>query len=334
MTGDTRVVYRQRYVRCGRTNCRTCREGSGHGPYWYSYAQGASGGLRYIGRSLAGEADAGDIGCRAEGSGAQADQGRPVATQTLRVYLLGRFAVERIIPGTTPVRVTWRRSTAAGLLQILLLHTRLDREQAVNLLFPDEAVDTAQCKLSTALHALRRALEPGLRPGEQGRYIKQHRTLLNLDLDAATWIDARVFQSLVKEARHAARPRAILERAVRLYAGDLLPDEPHAWSEVHREQFHRHWQEALLQLAECLRRSALYERCLTVLHRLEADDPLFEPAARLHMQVHAEQGRPAAAVATYRRLACTLRDDLAVAPSVETRRLAEAIRRGELPHVR
>src|SRR5258708_247088 len=32
-----KVTYRQQYTRCGKERCRKCREGAGHGPYWYAY---------------------------------------------------------------------------------------------------------------------------------------------------------------------------------------------------------------------------------------------------------------------------------------------------------
>jgi len=32
-----KVTYRQQYTRCGKQRCRKCKEGAGHGPYWYAY---------------------------------------------------------------------------------------------------------------------------------------------------------------------------------------------------------------------------------------------------------------------------------------------------------
>lgn len=32
-----KVTYRQQYTRCGKERCRKCKEGAGHGPYWYAY---------------------------------------------------------------------------------------------------------------------------------------------------------------------------------------------------------------------------------------------------------------------------------------------------------
>src|SRR6266436_5398564 len=32
-----KVTYRQQFTRCGKQRCKKCREGAGHGPYWYAY---------------------------------------------------------------------------------------------------------------------------------------------------------------------------------------------------------------------------------------------------------------------------------------------------------
>src|SRR5437016_4547526 len=34
---SSKVTYRQQFTRCGKQRCRKCREGEGHGPYWYAY---------------------------------------------------------------------------------------------------------------------------------------------------------------------------------------------------------------------------------------------------------------------------------------------------------
>jgi hypothetical protein len=34
---DDQVTYRQQVNFCGKSNCRKCQQGIGHGPYWYSY---------------------------------------------------------------------------------------------------------------------------------------------------------------------------------------------------------------------------------------------------------------------------------------------------------
>lgn len=44
-------TYEERYVICGKVNCRKCNTGTGHGPYWYGYIH-ANGRMRqkYFGK--------------------------------------------------------------------------------------------------------------------------------------------------------------------------------------------------------------------------------------------------------------------------------------------
>jgi len=34
---DIHVTYQLQFRKCGHTACQTCRDGRGHGPYWYAY---------------------------------------------------------------------------------------------------------------------------------------------------------------------------------------------------------------------------------------------------------------------------------------------------------
>ena len=34
---DQHITYQLQYRKCGKTSCSTCRNGQGHGPYWYAY---------------------------------------------------------------------------------------------------------------------------------------------------------------------------------------------------------------------------------------------------------------------------------------------------------
>ncbi|GAC1361261.1 MAG: hypothetical protein NVS2B12_03160 [Ktedonobacteraceae bacterium] len=31
------ITYQLQYRKCGKASCSTCRNGQGHGPYWYAY---------------------------------------------------------------------------------------------------------------------------------------------------------------------------------------------------------------------------------------------------------------------------------------------------------
>ena len=50
---DDKVTYHQQISFCGKPRCRKCREGIGHGPYWYSYQVVDGRTIRtYIGKTL------------------------------------------------------------------------------------------------------------------------------------------------------------------------------------------------------------------------------------------------------------------------------------------
>ncbi|HLL79499.1 MAG TPA: AAA family ATPase, partial [Ktedonobacteraceae bacterium] len=55
---DEHVTYRQQVHFCGKPRCRKCRDGIGHGPYWYAYHLTPEGRTvrTYIGRQLPAEA--------------------------------------------------------------------------------------------------------------------------------------------------------------------------------------------------------------------------------------------------------------------------------------
>src|SRR5450432_2968733 len=57
---NSKVTYRQQYTRCGKQRCRKCREGVGHGPYWYAYWSEKGRTIsKYVGTNLPTEVQVG-----------------------------------------------------------------------------------------------------------------------------------------------------------------------------------------------------------------------------------------------------------------------------------
>lgn len=55
-TGANAVSYQLKLIRCGKQRCRTCKSGSGHGPYWYaSTSTNGRTAITYIGKKLPAE---------------------------------------------------------------------------------------------------------------------------------------------------------------------------------------------------------------------------------------------------------------------------------------
>lgn len=48
---DTHITYQLQFRKCGKARCGTCRDGAGHGPYWYAYwREGSRLRSGYIGK--------------------------------------------------------------------------------------------------------------------------------------------------------------------------------------------------------------------------------------------------------------------------------------------
>src|SRR5437899_2673524 len=140
---NNKITYRQQYTRCGKQRCRKCREGAGHGPYWYAYwSEKGRTVSKYIGSRLPEHIEAE----RQSSEGIEKEhtlrvaKGEPEgASSLLRVYLLGQFRLERYIDGEWKAvdNRTWHRRRARALLGCLLSigGRRLGREQIMELLW-------------------------------------------------------------------------------------------------------------------------------------------------------------------------------------------------------
>ncbi len=51
LPSDQHITYQLQYRKCGKASCGTCRDGQGHGPYWYAYwREGSRLRSGYIGK--------------------------------------------------------------------------------------------------------------------------------------------------------------------------------------------------------------------------------------------------------------------------------------------
>ncbi|HEY6539395.1 MAG TPA: DUF6788 family protein, partial [Ktedonobacteraceae bacterium] len=90
---DSKITYHQQVSYCGKPRCRRCREGTGHGPYWYAYQTINGRTVRtYVGKELPLELQAQATGVAEESSEARAPE---AASAVVRLYVLGQFTLER-----------------------------------------------------------------------------------------------------------------------------------------------------------------------------------------------------------------------------------------------
>ncbi|HLV79533.1 MAG TPA: winged helix-turn-helix domain-containing protein, partial [Chthonomonadaceae bacterium] len=144
-----------------------------------------------------------------------------------RIEMLGRLRVRR---GDRDLTRFSTYKTGALLAYLAYNQSRSHaRERLMDLLWPDEVPEAARNSLRVALASLRRQLEP---PGVAGGSILlADRMQVQLN-PASVTTDVAAFEAMVQAAGQAEKPlerERLLEEAVALYGGELLPGYYEDW---------------------------------------------------------------------------------------------------------
>ncbi|GAC1682321.1 MAG: hypothetical protein PVS3B3_02640 [Ktedonobacteraceae bacterium] len=342
---QSKITYRQQFTRCGKQRCRRCRDGAGHGPYWYAYwSEKGRTVSKYIGVSLPQEVIAtreamGELAQETAQTSAILD-----TSPVLRVYLLGQFRVERKVKNEWKVvdNSIWQRRRARALLGCLLSTParRLGREQAMEQLWPDLGIDVASNRLNGAVHELRQILEPDLARPANSHMLRLERDVLELADNTALWLDVEAFENLLKEADtldihiYPEQVEDLLEEAESFYNGGYLLEELYSeWAAHRRDALQRRWVGLLLQLAELRTRRGAFVSAIETLDRLRVADPTNETALQGLMRLLTQLDRRGEALHVYHQHVTMMRREYESDPLPETRALYEALRKGSVPVV-
>ena len=247
----------------------------------------------------------------------------------LEVRLLGAFGVA--IDGEVLAHGRWERRQATTVVKLLALAPahRLHQEQVTEVLWPGADPTTAQNGLHKMVHMARHALEPGLRAGNDSRYLVRSEGLLQLVAPGGVIVDADVFEKVAVVALRDCNEGNCAE-ALLAYEGDLLPAERFAeWAAVRRERLRSLRLELLATLAACRAdRGNLVEAIRTVQQWLELD-ATNEAAHRLLMELYLRAGQRAQALRQFEHCRTMLQRELGTAPERATRALKERILTGQ-----
>ena len=242
-----------------------------------------------------------------------------------RIDLLGET---RLVRGDRVI-TRFRTHKTARLLAYLALHLDQShaRERLIELFWPEGETEAGRASLSNALSSLRRQVEP---PGvAAGSVLVADRQNVRLN-PVAVSTDVAEFDGLVKAAARApgdAERVRLLERAVRLYRGPLLPGCYDDWAVREQNRLGARYADALQAWAAALERTGDAEAALETVQRALAADPFREELYRVQMRVLSALGRAGAAQETFRRLESLFETELGASPSAATRDLAERLRR-------
>jgi DNA-binding SARP family transcriptional activator len=315
------VIYYQKIKYCSKPSCRKCRQGIGHGPYWYAYqTEGGRTTRTYVGKEL-------PANTSPEGDVLESPQAR------LRVQLLGPLRVERRFSRDAWQQVPELVGDAQHLLAYLLAQPgrTAPRAQICQELWP--LIPQADARLQRAAIALGQIITPARKSKSVSLLQSQDR--ITLASQSRIWIDTDAFHALLErlDALEAGADEALRERLLKqaadLYRGDFLSEEREAaWAVAPRQALRRTWTRILLELADVYIAQEASASALDVLDRLLARDPANEAATQRLIIVLARLKRRGEALRAYHRLADVLYRAYHSIPSAETRALYEIVRQG------
>jgi DNA-binding SARP family transcriptional activator len=253
---------------------------------------------------------------------------REPAGHLLSVHLLGQLKVR-----LDDVAVDhWLTGRGRSLFKYLVTHRDPwpRRELLMDAFWPEAAPAAARNSLNVAIHSLRRAFRDsaGVQPVvlEDGTY--------RLGPGLRLWLDVDEFEQRVAAARRLeaagdpAGAAADYERALALYQGDFLADDPYEdWPVTTREYLLLAYLDVLDRLSGLYFGQHQYGACVALCRLLVARDLCREDGHRRLMRCFTRQGQPHLALRQYQACADALARDLGVDPDPATAELAQRIRR-------
>jgi DNA-binding SARP family transcriptional activator len=164
------------------------------------------------------------------------------------MHCFGGFA---LCLGGIDIDCTTVKPRARAALHLLAVNRGrpVHRESLLAALWPDTDARSATRNLQVVVSSLRQLLEPGVARGASSLMVREgdaYRLALPDDADVDLW----AFEAALAEGR-ASRSAAAFERALSVYAGDLLPEDgPAEWVVEERERYRLEAAGAAVALAE------------------------------------------------------------------------------------
>ena len=241
---------------------------------------------------------------------------------TLQIYTLGRFQVLR---GSLPIPPSsWQPRRKTRLLFLYLLSHRprpVARDELLDALWPDLPPDSASLALNTTFSDLRKLLEPYLGKGMPSHYLARDGDCYRFDPASSIWYDVQAFEQAARAGV------ASLRAAQELYRGDFLLEEPYLdWVVRERERLHSLYLNLLVSMLEAQTRQGAWHEGVDLARRILEQEPWLEEVWRAEMTCLAMLGRRSEAIQVFLAGERSLRQELGVEASAETRLLYEQLK--------
>lgn len=223
-----------------------------------------------------------------------------MAGPQLRIFTLGRVRVES---GEGPIAGEWLGHRPGQVLKYILCNRDrlIPAEELIDVFWPQALGPKGATSVRQAIHTLRDRLEPDRERHGASAFVLARGGGYELE-HGSVWIDADDFEESVRTGLSAVGRREpetaelALTRAVALYRGDFLADEPYAeWAFAERDRLRDLAGQALRGLAATKSEAGDLEAATEQLNRLAELEPLDMDVQREHLAMLLRRGRHAEA---------------------------------------
>jgi two-component SAPR family response regulator len=245
----------------------------------------------------------------------------------IKVEALGAFAVT--VEGRKLNSKDWGRDKSIQLFQFLMLNRSrksLLKEQIVDQLWADDMDDQG---FKVALHGINKALEPQRLSHADTKFVQRNGHCYQLDLKDI-FIDSHAFEALVTIANQQISENKTIaiqafRKAIELHKGAFLPERIYEdWSSEERERLILLFLGATVGLAELIL-DANPAESIQLCQEALLMDIACEDAYRIQMKAYLIKGNRPLAIKTYQVCEKVLKDEFAIKPLPETRKVYEGI---------
>jgi DNA-binding SARP family transcriptional activator len=245
--------------------------------------------------------------------------------EELRIHLFGGVEVFRA--GTLLPAFPTQKSLSLFAYLVLNRGRLVHRDTVCGQFWGEQSDVEARKALRTCLWRIRSSIEP--QATDRGTLVQVEGSLIRFVAPERTWVDAWELEDSLRTPVTGASDGDGVERlegAAALYRGDFLEGLNHDWCFLHRERLRLAYLTALERLLAFHKSRTRWLDVLTCGSQILRSDPLREHVHRALMEAHVAIGDRPSALRQYEICCRTLREELAIAPMEETRRLAAQIR--------
>jgi LuxR family transcriptional regulator, maltose regulon positive regulatory protein len=243
----------------------------------------------------------------------------PAAPPRLTIHALGNTQVR--LNGHLISSAQWRQLTARDILFLLMAHPKgLTKEQIGVIYWPDSSQNEIKLRFKNAIYRLRHAV------GKEVISFSDEIYRFNYGLDYG--YDVETFLNEIDLAKNSQDPDKKITHykvALKIYRGPYLPGIDENWVLPERQRHEAAYFEALIKLAGLYLEKSQFDQAIKCCEHALDNDPCFEDAYRVMMQVYARMKNWAAAIRQYEKCRQTLEEELGAMPSEETQALYEKL---------